>query len=406
MQLQAGRKGRNGWASELETELSHLGLRVHEVAADGSCFFRSLADQLKGRSGDHRQLRKSIVHHIEANRDLYEPFIEDDEPFDKYLKNMAQEGTWAGNLELQAASIQLKVNLRIYQAGQPPWVVQNYPAEEVPMLHISYHNGIHYNSVRLVDDYGTGPPEPIPIYSFAGTNGTSGKSTSGISNYRYSESDLRRVKDGTGCEDDTLVVAALEKLGGNVDAAIEALVEKLHGEENGGDGGGNGDGGDGLGEEKQDSDRIENKFKVLSEEKVDERDCILPEKLVEIELEVSRGGKGKCVKLRLNIVYGEEKEENHNVEEDKEEINEDLEEHIGDRDSTTTKKKKIATKRKKESSQPQLPARNSRCPCGSTKKYKNCCGASKSARERTENNGEDNTSVAQIGATMQTSLYI
>ncbi len=37
------------------------------------------------------------------NRDGFEPFIEDDEPFDKYMANMRKEAEWGGHLELQVA---------------------------------------------------------------------------------------------------------------------------------------------------------------------------------------------------------------------------------------------------------------------------------------------------------------
>ena len=100
---------------------------------------------------------------MKNNQDQFEPFVEDDEPFDDYIERMAEEGTWAGNLELQAASCELGVNIRVYQAGERPWTVKNFPEESAPLLHLSYHDGIHYNSVRLLNDYGTGRPEAIPL---------------------------------------------------------------------------------------------------------------------------------------------------------------------------------------------------------------------------------------------------
>lgn len=39
------------------------------------------------------------------NRDGFEPFIEDDEPFDKYMGNMRKDAEWGGHLELQVASL-------------------------------------------------------------------------------------------------------------------------------------------------------------------------------------------------------------------------------------------------------------------------------------------------------------
>ena len=35
---------------------------------------------------------------------MFAPFIEDDVPFDEYCQCMEKDGTWAGHMELQAAS--------------------------------------------------------------------------------------------------------------------------------------------------------------------------------------------------------------------------------------------------------------------------------------------------------------
>lgn len=365
-----------------------------------------MADQLEGSFGEHCYLRKTIVQHIKQNRDLYEPFIEDEEPFDDYVERMEDEGTWAGNLELQAASKQLKVNFKIYQAGQPPWIVKNFSTEEAPMLHISYHDGMHYNSVRLIDDYGTGPPEPIPIHSNVGRDWTANDCTD-------IETDVRRVQDGTGCNDDGVLVAALKKVGGDVDAAIEALIEELHGEEGGGididsEGGANGVGG--LVEKgNEESSRLET---ILPKEDLENESCDIIEHFVKVELEVSRGGKGK--RIRLHIYMNQEERETR--EGGGESNKEKQYTRLSNKSITLTQKKKSSKLKAKDRTEnkgasQQFPARNSRCPCGSTKKYKNCCGASKAARTRIQNidgSGcveEEDISAAQVSAAMET-LYI
>lgn len=63
-------------------------------------------------------------------------------------------------MELQAASMVLTSNIHIYQAGQPRWTIKNH-LDSSPTLHLSYHDGEHYNSVRLFDDYSSGVPQPI-----------------------------------------------------------------------------------------------------------------------------------------------------------------------------------------------------------------------------------------------------
>lgn len=73
-----------------------------------------------------------------------------------------QDGVWAGYLECVAASHLLQCNLHIYQAGQPRWTIDNYP-DSGRTLHLAYEDGQHYNSVRMAEDVGNGPPEPIVI---------------------------------------------------------------------------------------------------------------------------------------------------------------------------------------------------------------------------------------------------
>ena len=49
---------------------------------------------------------------MESSRDDFEPFIEDDEKWDAYIERMSEDGTWAGNMELQAASLVCMANVR------------------------------------------------------------------------------------------------------------------------------------------------------------------------------------------------------------------------------------------------------------------------------------------------------
>ena len=51
-----------------------------------NCLFRALGDQYEGHSRNHIQLRLQVVDFIKKNRDEFEPFIEDDVPFDEHGK--------------------------------------------------------------------------------------------------------------------------------------------------------------------------------------------------------------------------------------------------------------------------------------------------------------------------------
>jgi OTU domain-containing protein 3 len=51
--------------------------------------------------------------YIEEHRDEFEPFMEDDEPFDTYVHRMRNEKEWGGHQELFAASQLFKVSVVI-----------------------------------------------------------------------------------------------------------------------------------------------------------------------------------------------------------------------------------------------------------------------------------------------------
>jgi len=120
---------------------------VHEVDADGNCFFRAMCDQRWGSERHHAALRARVVAYMRANRDAFEPFLEDDEKWDAYVERMAEDGTWAGNVELQAASLVCMANVCVHQANQPRWEIRNFDADR--WFHVAYEGGDHYNSARL-----------------------------------------------------------------------------------------------------------------------------------------------------------------------------------------------------------------------------------------------------------------
>lgn len=145
----------------IREQLREQGLHVHDIAADGHCLFRSLWDQLDGisKTEDHRHLRSVIMDRVEREKEFFSMFIEDDEPFDEYMVRMRDDG-WGGNLEMQACSLSFHCNIRIYQDGMPSWTIQNF-SEDCMMLHLSYHDGNHFNSVR---DSLTGRPASCRSY--------------------------------------------------------------------------------------------------------------------------------------------------------------------------------------------------------------------------------------------------
>eukprot|EP00088_Acartia_fossae_P061061 TRINITY_DN732_c0_g1_i11.p1 TRINITY_DN732_c0_g1~~TRINITY_DN732_c0_g1_i11.p1 ORF type:complete len:387 (-),score=72.24 TRINITY_DN732_c0_g1_i11:409-1569(-) len=150
---------------QLNNQLLGLGLSLKIIPGDGNCLFRALGDQLDGNFHDHLHHRKSVVEYMLEHRDDFEPFVEDDISFDQHIRNLSEPGTFGGNDSLVAFARLHNLTIVIHQLDKPAWQVQYSPADgggtsdnRSRELHISYHNGDHYNSVRRCEDVnGTGP---------------------------------------------------------------------------------------------------------------------------------------------------------------------------------------------------------------------------------------------------------
>jgi len=137
------------------------------MGADGNCFFRAIADQLEGDESMHMKYRLEAVDYIRTNKDMYTPFIEDDETIDQYCADMEKDGVWGDQLEMNALASSLEFNIIVHQVDHPSMVQCFHPPMgKVPTVHISYHLNEHYNSVRRGDDEclrGISPLQEYPI---------------------------------------------------------------------------------------------------------------------------------------------------------------------------------------------------------------------------------------------------
>ena len=76
------------------------------MGGDGNCLFRSFADQIEGNENNHNLYRKTAVEYIAEHQDHFKFFIEDDKSVATYIKEMSEDSTWGGNLEIQVSIIQ------------------------------------------------------------------------------------------------------------------------------------------------------------------------------------------------------------------------------------------------------------------------------------------------------------
>ena len=116
-------------------------MRIKEVKGDGNCLFRSVSEQLEGNENNHAFYREEAIKYMQANENDFKFFIEDDKTFENYIKDMAKDGTWGGNLEIQAMAMRFQVNFYIHIYNHPMYIVKNHD-NPVRNMHLSYHDGV------------------------------------------------------------------------------------------------------------------------------------------------------------------------------------------------------------------------------------------------------------------------
>jgi len=152
---------------KMKVQLEKLGLVLKEVEGDGNCLFRALSDQLHGGPEKHKTLRREVVSYMRNYREDFEPFhVDENVPFDHHLDLLERDGTYAGNDVIVAFARAYDVTIVIHQLNEPLWQIHGSSNGEKSCeneLHISYHNGDHYNSIRKRGQVHTGAPPSIKI---------------------------------------------------------------------------------------------------------------------------------------------------------------------------------------------------------------------------------------------------
>ena len=164
------------------------------------------------------------MNYIEENEAFFSSFIEDDESFDQYISRMRSDGEWGDQPELCAAAQCLHVNIYVHQVDSPRFVIL---CDDIATraIHLSYHGGCHYNSIRIVDDDIYDIParpiilpdsHPIPNQSINSCNTTNDS--------------VMRVKECIPwVSSDLTIQSALDLADGDVDSAIEILMSNPEG---------------------------------------------------------------------------------------------------------------------------------------------------------------------------------
>nr|XP_034976240.1 OTU domain-containing protein 3 isoform X1 [Zootoca vivipara] len=226
-------EGEGGLAGQLQA----LGLRLREVPGDGNCLFRALGDQLEGHSRDHLKHRQETVDYMIKQREDFEPFVEDDVPFEKHVSNLAQPGTFAGNDAIVAFAKNNQVNVVIHQLNAPLWQIRGTDKSNARELHIAYRYGEHYDSVRKINDNSEAPAR-LQTEMLCRNECNKKEKEEAESEEEVQdeiEDAVQKVRNATGCLDAELIIRILETEDYNIDSAIFVVcqineVKRLHAE--------------------------------------------------------------------------------------------------------------------------------------------------------------------------------
>ncbi|XP_025909479.1 OTU domain-containing protein 3, partial [Nothoprocta perdicaria] len=214
----------------LAGQLRALGLRLREVPGDGNCLFRALGDQLEGHSRNHLQHRQETVDYMVKRREDFEPFVEDDVPFEKHVSNLAKPGTFAGNDAIVAFARNHEVNVVIHQPNAPLWQIRGTERSPARELHIAYRHGEHYDSVRRMNDDSEAPA--CLRMEMLCKNDSKEEEEIKPQKEEYEdgiedevEDAVQKVRDATECSDVDLINQILQVENYNVESAIFAIIQ-------------------------------------------------------------------------------------------------------------------------------------------------------------------------------------
>ena len=224
-------------------QLQALGYKIKDIKGDGNCLFRALADQLDGTDDGHLRFRRIIAKYLADHRAEFEPFVEDNKSFDEHVKELTKAGTFGGNDSIVAFSRCYGVNVVIHQLNERCWVIQGeeYRKTGDPFreLHISYHNGDHYSSVRRIGDPDDGPAwlfnnqhkvkkETVQFEDKA-KHATKQKTNKTVlcdqATASDESSDIAIIQAATGCQDLQLIEQTLLESNNDLDATMSYILQ-------------------------------------------------------------------------------------------------------------------------------------------------------------------------------------
>ena len=160
-----------GTASGLTQRLESLGMSSVEMAGDGNCQFRAVADQLFGSQEHHRFVRHVAVTHMrDVASDFFGIYFETPEEYDEYIAVMGRSRTWGDELTLRACVEAFGCVAHVVTSEDANWYLVYTPEaqpDEAALaalcakkslapprskkeIFVSYISPIHYNAIAAL----------------------------------------------------------------------------------------------------------------------------------------------------------------------------------------------------------------------------------------------------------------
>jgi hypothetical protein len=145
---------------QLQRRLAEFGLVRCQVAGDGNCQFRAIADQVYHSQRTHRVVRGLVIKELQTHPERYQQFIHHE--FEAYVANMSVSGAWGDHITLQAAANSLNIAIHLLTSfpsdAQAHILVEPLSGAPVSEIWLSYIRQRHYDSLYNADS----PSRPSP----------------------------------------------------------------------------------------------------------------------------------------------------------------------------------------------------------------------------------------------------
>mmetsp|Transcript_37760 Transcript_37760/g.63538 ORF Transcript_37760/g.63538 Transcript_37760/m.63538 type:complete len:183 (-) Transcript_37760:125-673(-) len=146
--VKAAQVRREDGRSVLQRKLDSYALRERQVAGDGNCQFRALADQVYDNSEEHAIIRRDVVAQLRQCPERYCGFVPGS--YEAYVAEMAQDGAWGDHVTLQAFADRYGTLVYLLTSYDDDKAIQVVPAKAQPdrrAVMLAFWAEIHYNSI-------------------------------------------------------------------------------------------------------------------------------------------------------------------------------------------------------------------------------------------------------------------